>query len=252
MDEVKSLKTSKLLKNVTMSNTDIENRAFYYITKRILDVIISSTLLILLSPLLLIISIIIWLDSPGPAIFSQTRVGCKLRWKGFRYKKEIVPFTFYKFRSMYKDADESKHVEFTKAYLRNDLEEMNRLQDGPVEEGNEYKLNSDNRVTRVGKILRETSLDELPQLINVLKGDMSMVGPRPDLPYVVELYEPRHMLRLSTMQGLTGLWQVTGRNASTFENLIQADLEYIENQSLWLDIKIILRTPIAILDLKGK
>jgi lipopolysaccharide/colanic/teichoic acid biosynthesis glycosyltransferase len=169
-----------------------------------------------------------------------------------KYKKEIVPFTFYKFRSMYKDANESKHVEFTKAYLKNDLEEMTRLQDGPVDKGNEYKLNNDSRVTRVGKFIRESSLDELPQLINVLKGDMSMVGPRPDLPYVVELYESRHMRRLSTMQGLTGLWQTTGRNASSFENLIEADLKYIENQSLWLDIKILLRTPLAILNLKGK
>lgn len=252
MDEVKSLKTSKLIKNITISNTDIENRAFYYITKRILDLIISAILLILLSPLLFLISIAIRLDSPGPAIFSQTRVGCKLKWKGIRYTKEIVPFTFYKFRSMYADADESKHIEFTKAYLKNDLEKMNQLQDGPVEEGNEYKLNNDNRVTRVGKFLRGTSLDELPQLINVFKGDMSMVGPRPDLPYVVKLYEPRHMLRLSTMQGLTGLWQVTGRNIASFEHFIETDLEYIENQSLWLDIKIMLRTPIAILDLKGK
>jgi lipopolysaccharide/colanic/teichoic acid biosynthesis glycosyltransferase len=252
MDEVKSFKTSKLYKNMMISETDIENRAFYYITKRILDVIISSVLLILLSPLLLVIALMIRLDSPGPAIFCQPRVGCKIRWKGLKYKREIVPFTFYKFRSMYKDADESKHKEFTKAYLRNDLEEMARLQDGPVEEGNEYKLNNDNRVTRVGKFIREFSFDELPQLINVLKGDMSMVGPRPDLPYVVELYEPRHMKRLSTMQGLTGLWQVTGRNASSFEYLIEADLEYIENQSLWLDIKIMLKTPFAMLDLKGK
>ena len=252
MDEVKSLKSPKLLQNVTISNTDVENRAFYYILKRIMDVIISSLLLILLLPLLLMIALLIKLDSPGPAIFSQFRVGCKLKWKGLRYTKEVVPFVFYKFRSMHKDADESKHVEFTKAYLENDLEKMNQLQDGPVEEGNEYKLNNDNRVTRMGKFLRETSLDELPQLINVLKGDMSMVGPRPDLPYVVELYEPRHMKRLATMQGLTGLWQVTGRNASSFENLIEADLEYIENQSLWLDIKIMLKTPIVMLNLKGK
>ena len=252
MDEVKSFKTSKLYKNVMISETDIENRAFYYITKRILDVIISSVLLILLSPLLLIIALVIRLDTPGPALFCQPRVGCKIRWKGLKYKKEIVPFNFYKFRSMYKDADESKHKEFTKAYLRNDLEEMARLQDGPVEEGNEYKLNNDNRITRVGKFIRESSLDELPQLINVLKGDMSMVGPRPDLPYVVELYEPRHMKRLSTMQGLTGLWQTTGRNASSFEYMLEADFEYIDNQSIWLDIKIMLNTPLAMLNLKGK
>jgi len=252
MDEVKSFKPSSLLKKAMVSRTDIENRAFYYITKRILDVVISSTLLFLLSPMLFVIALAIKLDSPGSAIFSQIRVGCKLKWKGFRYTKEIVPFTFYKFRSMYEDADESKHIEFTKAYLKNDLEEMNQLQDGPVEDGNQYKLNNDNRVTRMGRFLRETSLDELPQLFNVLKGDMSMVGPRPDLPYVVELYEPRHMQRLSTMQGLTGLWQVTGRNACSFENLIQADLDYINNQSLWLDIKIMLKTPLAILNLKGK
>lgn len=252
MDEVKSFKSSSHANMMTISAVDIENRAVYYITKRILDVIISTFLLLLSSPLFAVIALAIWLDSPGSPIFSQVRVGCKLRWRGFHYKKEIVPFAFYKFRSMYKDADESLHKDFTKAYIRNDKEEMARLQQGPVEEGNEYKLNHDKRVTRVGRIIRETSLDELPQLFNVLKGDMSMVGPRPDLPYVVELYEPRHMQRLSTMQGLTGLWQVTGRNASSFENLIKADLEYIENQSLWLDIKIMLMTPLAILNLKGK
>ena len=252
MDEVKSFKSSSRAKIITISETDLEKRTGYYITKRILDIFISSSFLILLSPLLIIIALVIRLDSPGSPIFSQLRVGCKLRWKGFCYTKEIVPFVFYKFRTMYKDADESLHKEFTKAYIENDLAKMTSLQHGPVEEGEEYKLNNDNRVTRVGKFLRETSLDELPQLFNVLKGDMSMVGPRPDLPYVIELYEPLHMRRLSTMQGLTGLWQVTGRNISSFENFIKSDLEYIENQSLWLDIKILLRTPLAIFNLKGK
>ncbi len=252
MDNVKSFKTYSLSKIVTIPKTDFENRAGYYIAKRIMDLIISSTILVLLSPLLLLIAIMIRLDSPGPAIFSQTRVGCKLRWKGLKYTKEVVPFVFYKFRSMYHKADESIHEEFTKAYLRNDVAEMTRLQHGPVEEGNEYKLNNDRRVTRMGRFLRKTSLDELPQLLNVLKGDMSMVGPRPDLPYVVVLYEPQHMQRLSTMQGLTGLWQISDRNACTFENLIQLDMNYIENQSLWLDIKILLRTPLVILNLKGK
>ena len=252
MDEVSSFKTSSVSNKVMVSRTDTENRAGYYVAKRIMDVMVSSILLILLSPLLLLIALIIRLDSPGPAIFCQTRVGCKLRWKGLRYTKEIISFDFYKFRSMYRDADESLHKKFTKAYIENDLAEMAKLQTGPVEEGTEYKLNHDDRITRVGRVLRKTSLDELPQLWNILKGDMSLVGPRPDLPYVVELYEPWHMQRLSTLQGLTGLWQVTARNTSSFEKFILTDLAYIENQSIWLDIKILFYTPLAILDRKGK
>jgi len=251
MDIINFFKTSTKSKDL-ISNIDIGNRVPYYIAKRLLDILISLTLLILLSPLLLLIAIAIRLDSPGSPIFSQTRVGCKLRWKGFSYTKEIVPFMFYKFRSMYYKSDETIHKEFTKAYLKNDLSGMAQLQQGPVEEGNEFKLNHDNRITKVGKILRNTSLDELPQLWNVLKGDMSMVGPRPDLPYVVELYEPWHMQRLSTIQGLTGLWQVTARNSCSFDVLIQTDLDYINNQSIWLDIKIILKTPFAVFDQKGK
>lgn len=129
---------------------------------------------------------------------------------------------------------------------------MARLQKGTVEQGNEFKLNGDPRITRVGRILRKTSMDELPQFWNVLTGDMSLVGPRPAIPYEVEMYEPWHMTRLSTRPGLTGLWQVTARNSASFDDLVRIDLEYIEKQSFWLDLKILFMTPLAIFDRRGK
>jgi len=227
------------------------NRAVYFLAKRSIDIVFSLFLLILLSPLLLLIAIIVRFDSPGPAIFSQTRVGCRLRWKGLSYIPEIFCFKFYKFRSMFYKVDESIHKEFIEAYIENNLEKLAQLQKGPVKKGNEFKLNHDDRITRIGKFLRNTSLDELPQLFNVLKGDISLVGPRPDLPYSVEHYEPWHMQRLSTIQGISGLWQISARNSSSFEDFVKTDLEYINNQSLWLDLKIILKTPLAIFDRKG-
>jgi len=236
----------------TSSLRNKESKPLYFFSKRVMDVFITIILLILLAPLFLIIAILVRLDSPGPAIYTQTRIGCKLKWKGFRYTKNIVPFIFYKFRTMYYKSDESLHKEFTKAYLRNDMAGMQKLQGGKIEIGNEYKLNNDPRITKIGRFLRKTSMDELPQLWNVLKGDMSLVGPRPDLPYVVELYEPWHMQRLSTLQGLTGLWQVSARNSSSFDNFIRTDLEYIQKQSLWFDLIILIKTPLAIFDRKGK
>ncbi len=227
-------------------------RAGYFLLKRLLDIVVSFILLVVIFPFILLISLLIRIDSPGPSIYTQKRVTCRHSWKGKSLHKEVRLFTFYKFRTMYQNSDDSIHRQFIHAYIHNDLEGMARLQQGTVEQGNEYKLNGDPRVTRMGRILRKTSLDELPQFWNVLTGDMSLVGPRPAIPYEVEMYEPWHMRRLSTRPGLTGLWQVTARNSASFDNLVQIDLEYIDKQSFWLDMKILLMTPLAVFDRRGK
>ncbi|MBI4301048.1 MAG: sugar transferase [Chloroflexi bacterium] len=188
--------------------------------KRVIDLAVASTLFILLAPLWLILSIAIKLDSPGPALFKQVRIG-----KGGR------AFQAYKFRSMKNTAEA-------------DLPELRALNeaDGPL-----FKIKNDPRVTRVGHFLRRTSLDEMPQLINVLKGEMSLVGPRPPLPSEVEQYEIWHRKRLETAPGLTGLWQVSGRSDLPFDEMVLLDIYYIENWSLALDLRILLRTVPAIL-----
>jgi len=227
-----------------------EREADYYLLKRVVDVLISSVLLILAAPIMVFVAIAIKLDSRGPAIYCQDRVGCRYRWRNGQYKKEVSTFTFYKFRSMYHKTTDNIHREFIAAYIHHDVKRMASLQEGKTENGNKFKLNGDKRITRVGRFIRKTSLDELPQLWNVLKGEMSMVGPRPAIPYEVELYSPWHMHRLGAMPGLTGLWQVTARNSAAFDDMVRLDLEYIEKQSFWLDLKILILTPLAVLDRK--
>ncbi len=222
----------------------------YFLAKRCFDIAIAVLLLILLSPLLLIIAILIHYDSFGPAIFSQQRVGCRIRRLGGTLRKELYTFTFYKFRTMDHHADQGCHRAFIEAYIRNDMAKMISLQNGPSGIGNIYKLNGDRRITRLGKFLRKTSLDELPQFWNVLKGDMSLVGPRPAIPYEVEMYEHRHMRRLFTIPGITGLWQVVARNSVNFDEMVRLDIEYIHRQSFWLDIQILLKTPLAVFSQK--
>lgn len=224
--------------------------AGYFILKRAVDILISLLALILLTPFFLLIGFIIKVDSPGPAVYSQKRVGCKYHWKDGSYLSEVCTFTFYKFRSMYFKSEDTVHREFIAAYIHNDLSGMANLQQGPVEKSNRYKLSGDKRITPVGQLLRKTSLDELPQLWNILKGDMSLVGPRPAIPYEVEMYEPWHMQRLFALPGLTGLWQVTARNSATFDDMVRMDLEYIEKKSFLLDMKILIKTPFAVLDRK--
>jgi exopolysaccharide biosynthesis polyprenyl glycosylphosphotransferase len=185
------------------------------ILRRTFDVIGSIVLILFLSPLLLLIIILIRLESPGPVIYRQVRVGLNGR-----------KFTFYKFRSMVQGADKLKH----------DLTAYN-IMGGPV-----FKMRDDPRVTRVGRFLRKSSLDELPQLINVLRGDMSFVGPRPPIPEEVEQYQGWQRRRLSMKPGITGLWQISGRNQIDFDQWMKLDLEYIDNWSLWLDVKILLKT----------
>jgi len=190
------------------------------IIKRCIDVVFSSIALILLAPLLLLIAIAIKLDSKGPVIYKQTRIG-----------KDGRKFTFYKFRSMYEGADK----------MRQQLEHLNEAS-GPI-----FKIKNDPRITRVGRFIRKTSLDELPQFFNVLKGEMSIVGPRPPLPCEVEKYTPYQRQRLSVVPGLTCLWQISGRSNIGFDRWVELDLEYIRKQSLWLDFVIILKTIPAVL-----
>lgn len=199
--------------------------------KRASDIVIASIAIILLSPFWLLIAILIKLESRGAIIFKQERVGMDGR-----------IFLFYKFRTMTVNNDDAVHREYLKQYISGS-EEINLGNDEkPV-----FKLKDDSRVTKIGKHLRRLSLDELPQLLNVIRGDMSVVGPRPPIPYEVEAYQLWHRKRLDMKPGITGLWQVSGRNRLTFEEMVKLDLFYIENWSLLLDLKIILRTLPAML-----
>ncbi|MGC8826136.1 MAG: sugar transferase [Anaerolineae bacterium] len=199
----------------------------YEMAKRLLDVLIAGTALILFAPLMLVIAVAIKLDSPGPAIFVQQRVGRHGR-----------IFNFYKFRSMRVDPDNDRaHRRFAEAYINGESLEDLMAGDTPI-----YKPNNGSSVTRVGKFLRATSLDELPQLFNVLKGDMSLVGPRPSIYYEVDLYKEWHRRRLDVLPGITGYAQINGRSSLRFDEIVRLDIEYIEKRSLWLDISILLRT----------
>jgi len=232
------------------SGADAEKR-LHAIARRAVDLAIAVPVLIVLSPFLLIIALAIKLDSPGPAIFVQRRVGGELRSALDDSVRGVRAFNFYKFRSMYKDATSDRHRKFIEAYMANDHEAMAALQEGEVSEDNKYKMVGDPRVTRVGHFLRKTSLDELPQFWNVIKGDMSLVGPRPAIPYEVEMYKPWQWKRLEAMPGLTGLWQVTRRSSATFDDMVKLDIWYVEHESLWLYLKILAMTPFAVLKGKG-
>ncbi len=193
-------------------------------SKRAIDITAAVVLLILLAPVLALIALAIRLDSRGPAIFRQTRLG-----------KNSRPFTFYKFRGMVDEAEA----------LQAEIEHLNEA-DGPI-----FKMRDDPRITRVGRFLRTTSLDELPQLWNVLKGEMSLVGPRPPIPSEVARYEPWQGNRLLVRGGITGLWQVSGRSELSFDEMVRLDVEYITTWSLWLDMGIIFKTFAAVFSTKG-
>jgi exopolysaccharide biosynthesis polyprenyl glycosylphosphotransferase len=193
--------------------------------KRSLDVLGSATLLALCAPTMLLIAFLIRRDSPGPIFFRQTRLGLDLR-----------EFTLLKFRTMHDGTDEAPHREYIKQIMRSDaLPGSNNL----------YKLERDDSITRVGRWLRKTSLDELPQLINVLRGDMSLVGPRPLIPYELEFFAPHHFERFLVPAGLTGLWQVEARAHSTFGEALDLDVAYARGWSLGLDLRLVLRTPLV-------
>jgi exopolysaccharide biosynthesis polyprenyl glycosylphosphotransferase len=196
------------------------------IIKRAFDILLASMALLILSPVWLIVALLIKFDSEGPVFYTQERVGMDGRL-----------FLFYKFRTMRADSDDTMHREFQRKFIEGHPEANLGDIERPV-----YKLPRDARVTRIGSVLRRWSLDELPQLLNVLRGDMSIVGPRPPITYEVEAYELWHRKRLDMKPGLTGLWQVSGRSSLPFEEMVRLDLFYIENWSLLLDLKIILRT----------
>jgi exopolysaccharide biosynthesis polyprenyl glycosylphosphotransferase len=200
-------------------------------TKRISDIVIASFTLALLSPFWLLLALLIKFDSKGPIFYTQERVGMDGR-----------IFVVYKFRTMRMDADSEVHREYQRKFIAGHAEANVGDANKPA-----YKLRDDPRITRVGRGLRRLSLDEVPQLLNVLRGDMSIVGPRPPIPYEVEAYELRHRKRLDMKPGLTGLWQVSGRNRLPFEEMVKLDLFYIENWSLLFDLKIILRTVMVML-----
>jgi lipopolysaccharide/colanic/teichoic acid biosynthesis glycosyltransferase len=212
--------------------------------KRWFDVALASALLIVLSPLLTLVALLIKLDSRGPVFFAQERIGARRRtgsaeavdWK-------IEPFRVLKFRSMVNNADQSLHESHIRAFVSGTLD----LDD----EETTIKLHDDPRITRVGKWIRRTSIDELPQLINVVKGEMSLVGPRPVPVYEVEGYQPRHYERLHAVPGITGIWQVEGRGQVTFEEMVGMDIWYVRNASFWLDLKIIAQTIPAVLRGEG-
>ncbi len=208
-----------------------------YPLKRCLDIVGTLVGILVLSPLMLVTAIAIALTSPGPVIFKQIRMG-----------KGGVPFVFYKFRSMARNVDDRIHREYVAKLINENLEEINQGNtDNPM-----YKIKSDPRVTRVGKIIRKTSIDELPQFFNVLKGDMSLVGPRPPLPYETENYQSWHLRRLLEIKpGITGLWQVEGRSKTSFNDMVRMDIRYIRYCSLRLDVKILLKTVKVVLRCDG-
>jgi lipopolysaccharide/colanic/teichoic acid biosynthesis glycosyltransferase len=203
------------------------------VAKRVIDILGSATMLTLCAPLFAVIALVIKFSSKGPVFYRQKRVG--------RYGQT---FTFLKFRSMYVDNDCGVHKEFVKRLIAS-----HPVSKGQSEsERSVYKLTNDKRITRVGRILRRTSLDELPQFLNVLMGDMSLVGPRPPIPYELAAYQTWHRRRLLGVKpGITGLWQVMGRSSIRFDEMVRLDLRYASTWTPWLDLRILLRTPRAVI-----
>ena len=216
--------TGKELEVVNMQLINIANQNRYEKIKRFFDICLSAAALVVLSPLLLVIAILIYLEDKGPVIYSQTRIG-----------KDGRAFKLYKFRSMCVDADEKLK----------DLQKLNE-RDGPV-----FKIRDDPRVTKVGKFIRKTCIDELPQLANIIKGDMSIVGPRPPLPNEVEQYNSYQKQRLLVVPGLTCYWQIQKGEETTFDEWVELDLKYIKERSILLDFRLILLTFKVILSGKG-
>jgi lipopolysaccharide/colanic/teichoic acid biosynthesis glycosyltransferase len=191
-------------------------------SRRLLDITVATAGLLAFAPLLALIALAIRVESPGPVIFRQRRLGRGLR-----------PFTVLKFRTMRHEADAAVHRDYVHSLIE-------RPQ--AAERGQLYKLSVDSRITRVGRFLRSWSLDELPQLVNVLRGEMALVGPRPVIPYEVERYPERYLPRFKVKPGLTGLWQVSGRNERTYEEMVRFDIEYARQASLLLDLRILAKT----------
>jgi lipopolysaccharide/colanic/teichoic acid biosynthesis glycosyltransferase len=225
-----------------------QRRAYYYLFKRLLDIVLTIPALILLAPFIAVIALCILIDSPGPVIFVQKRVKSRRVLTPDGWTWVLEEFPCYKFRTMYHKCDEGLHKAYMSAFIKNDEKEMTKIQGVKTEV---RKLVKDPRVTRVGAFLRKTSLDELPQFVNVLLGDISLVGPRPAIPYEVKMYQPWHFRRLDAPQGLTGMWQISKRSECCFDDMVRLDIEYAQQQSIWLDFKIMFMTPIAMIKRRG-
>jgi lipopolysaccharide/colanic/teichoic acid biosynthesis glycosyltransferase len=209
--------------------------ATFQVVKRGMDILVSLLLLIILSPLLMAIAGLVRLSSRGPVLFSQVRMGQMMK-----------PFMFFKFRTMYAGSDHAVHHEYVSWFITSSGEVQEK------EKHTVFKMTNDPRITSIGHFLRKTSFDELPQLWNVLRGDMSLVGPRPPLRYEVQQYKRWHRQRtLEAKPGLTGLWQVTGRSRTTFDEMVRLDLRYAREQSCWADTKIFFATPVAVIKGSG-
>ncbi len=222
LGETKSAKIKASL--MESSQLFVKGKAF--LLKRALDLILTSLILMVFSPWLFLIMLAIKIGSAGPVFYRQVRLG-----------ERGKPFRFYKFRSMYVNTDDAKH----RSYVKDLIKAGNPYE---IDENGKplFKISNDGRVTRVGRLIRKYSLDEFPQLLNVLKGEMSLVGPRPPLAHEYKDYRDWHKKRLDGIPGITGLWQVSGKNRIPFEEMVKLDIHYLKNWSLWLDIKIILRT----------
>ncbi len=207
--------------------------SFNFVRKRAFDLIVLGPILLMAVPAMLLIAAAIRLCDGSPVLFRQTRVGMGGK-----------PFELLKFRTM-RAASDAAHREYTRRWIR---------QGRPFRSGKSavYKITADPRITRLGAFLRRFSLDELPQLINVLRGEMSLVGPRPAIPYEAEMYKGWHRRRLDALPGLTGLWQVSGRNRLSFDEMARLDIEYIEHWSLARDLAILARTPRAVIEGDGR
>ena len=208
------------------------NMTLYNIVKRVFDFVATIVLLLLTSPLLLVSAFLIKWTSKGPIIYRQRRIG-----------KEGKEFPFFKFRTMYVDNDDSIHREYLKNLIKKG--------DGPSSQKKVYKIEKDPRVTPVGRTLRKWSVDELPQLFNILRGEMSLVGPRPPIRYETDHYRSWHWQRQSVLPGITGLWQVNGRSRVKFDEMVFMDIYYVKNRSLLLDLKILFKTVPVVLSTKG-
>jgi lipopolysaccharide/colanic/teichoic acid biosynthesis glycosyltransferase len=209
---------------VLVREEDVAFQRAYLRTKRVLDIALTLLALIPAGLVMLVAAAAIWVDSPGPIFFRQKRIGMN-----------GCEFTLYKFRSMYHNVPSSIHQEAVARFISGQV--LNNANSGMP-----YKLGNDTRITRVGKFIRKTSIDELPQLWNVLKGDMSLVGPRPPLAYEVDLYSPHDLMRLAGKPGLTGTWQVYGRGRVSFQEMVELDISYLETQSLLYDLKLMMLT----------
>jgi len=216
-----------------------KSKKSYFFMKRMIDILGSIAAIIVFSPIFILIPILIKLTSSGPIFFRQERVG-------MHGKK----FLFLKFRSMYVNNDSSIHREFVKNLICG--QKGNVILGGGSKDTGVYKITQDARVTPLGKYLRKLSLDEFPQFINVLRGEMSLVGPRPPIPYELETYQVWHRRRvLEVKPGISGLWQVNGRSRTTFDEMVRMDIQYSKAQSIWLDIRILIQTPMAVITGRG-